>query len=235
MTITTTTTATIILPVNQYRQLGQGKREHETIITQIKSLQQECRNVQRDLFRGILILSRCLATGTLQATLKLICYLFLRRSFFEFQEFEQESGHRQFTGNAQRDFFWKIIILSRSLATGKLQATLKVIVYFCLGRFFFESSIAQFAISTLFSVPFGFNFVYIGSFDSTPWYFWGRHSTLENIENMPQAIILFKNHNVVLFICFAIARSAYLRLRPGSAYLRLRWLVENQHSAAFRP
>ena len=30
---------------------------------------------------------------------------------------------------------------------------------------------------------------------------------------------------------FAIARSAYLRLRPGSAYLRLRWLVENQHSA----
>ena len=32
---------------------------------------------------------------------------------------------------------------------------------------------------------------------------------------------------------FAIARSAYLRLRPGSAYLRLRWLVENQHSAAF--
>ena len=34
---------------------------------------------------------------------------------------------------------------------------------------------------------------------------------------------------------FAIARSAYLRLRPGSAYLRLRWLVENQHSAAFSP
>jgi len=73
------------------------------------------------------------------------------------------------------------------------------------------------------------------TFDSTPWYFWGRHSTLENIENIPQIIILFKNRNVVLFICFAIARSAYLRLRPGSAYLRLRWLVENQHSAAFSP
>jgi len=144
------------------------------------------------------------------------------------------------TGNLQATlngtFFWEILILSRSLATGKLQATLKLIFYFCLSRFFFfESSIAQFAISTLFSVPFGFNFVYIGSFDSTPWYFWGRHSTLENIENIPQIIILFKNRNVVLFICFAIARSAYLRLRPGSAYLRLRWLGRNQHSAAFSP
>ena len=42
-----------------------------------------------------------------------------------------------------------------------------------------------------------------------------------------------RKNNVVLFICFAIARSAYLRLRPGSDYLRLRWLVEHQHSAAF--
>ena len=39
----------------------------------------------------------------------------------------------------------------------------------------------------------------------------------------------------MFFRFFAIARSAYLRLRPGSAYLRSPWLVENQHSAAFSP
>jgi len=77
------------------------------------------------------------------------------------QNFEQESGHRQndygpevgivilffknlsrsrATGNLQATlngtFFWEILILSRSLATGKLQATLKLICYLFLNRFF---------------------------------------------------------------------------------------------------
>ena len=87
--------------------------------------------------------------------------------------------------------------MSRSRATGKLQATLKVMLYlfsvfFLFGRFFGGSSIAQFAISTSFCVPFGFNFLYIGSF-------WQEMLVRENI---PLVLILFKNrkNNFVLIV-----------------------------------
>ena len=60
-------------------------------------------------------------------------------------------------------------------------------------------------------------------------------STHENIDKILRFLILFKNctNNVNLFICLTIARSACLRLRPGFDYVRLRWLVWNQHSVAF--
>ena len=84
-------------------------------------------------------MSRSLATGKLQATLKLIVYVFLNRFFSNFKNlsrsratgnlqatlhgfflgnpyFEQESRHRQITGNPETDLL------------------------FCLSRFFFESS-----------------------------------------------------------------------------------------------
>ena len=102
------------------------------------------------------MLSRSLATGKLQATLKLILYylffllvvFFLGSSIAQFAIstsfciqsgpevgivilFFKNSSRSQARGNLQATLngicFWIILILSRSRATGKLQATLKLI------------------------------------------------------------------------------------------------------------